>query len=286
MMCFAGCFQRFRTGRTHGKGRRISRESRGFRRSQKLADPKHDIVGVIAPLGLPPQVYLLGEVAGRLPREGWISGPQPLTTFAVTTCAGGQAPSWISARKEDRRGAWSRAAWRWRQRGIMTGHGPALARRKLSRDPAHLGMPPAPVCICFELAKQISLVERSKAGASRAISATREPVTREAGVHSTGLSAAKRHQLAASAEAVGRSALNRRAGRDREHDGWQAQMRYATAERHHAFAEPAAECIGSAIAIAMRAEMGDHCTGPRSFSRFSCWQAPVSRRPRSASQCL
>nr|WP_246450480.1 cytochrome b [Sphingomonas rhizophila] len=75
------------------KGGGIGCQRPSLGRSQKLADPKHRLAGVAAPLAQPPQPQLLGEVGRGLPDKGRVAGADALAPVAVAGRACGQAPA-------------------------------------------------------------------------------------------------------------------------------------------------------------------------------------------------
>src|SRR3546814_14629381 len=62
---------------------RVGRNRLRFRRSQKLADPKHHVPRVVPALSDPPQAQLFGEVGGRLSGERRVGWAETLALLAV-----------------------------------------------------------------------------------------------------------------------------------------------------------------------------------------------------------
>lgn len=197
-----------RSGTITGQARGIIRQRLAFRRGQKLADSKHHVAGVIAPLGLAPQVELFGKVSGRLAGQRRVGRAKPLPLLAVTGCTGRQPTRGIafmvkSQAPGDLGGA------RERQPGVIDGHRLALAGVELLRDPAHLHVGAATVAISVQLAFQIACIEPRQTRRARAVPSPLEPMAGKAGVIRPCRRAAERNQPPVFRKAVERNGLGR-----------------------------------------------------------------------------
>lgn len=232
-MCCAECFRKSPTGRTPREGSGISRESRAFRRSQKLADPQHHIAGVGTPFGMAPLIDLGRKVAHRLRRQGRVCWPQPLATRAMAGSAGRDTAGGIPALVQVRDLTGCRGGWlgsrRW-SAPVISCYRPALGWRQLFRDVAHLRMRPAPVRIGYQLPLHVTGIKSGKARRECPISFPVHSVTGEARVLRPGIGSAQRYQLACRGEAPGRFRCYRGAGSHRH--GGRPQERSETNHVH------------------------------------------------------
>lgn len=218
-MCCEGCFRRFPTGRIHGKPGSISRESHDFRRSQELADPKHDLATVVAALRVTPSHELAGEIGGRLPRQRRVARAAAFATCAMAARAWRDAAPRISGRKQSRRifGGLSRLPDR--QRRIMGRHAIPICRAEPARDPAHLCVLATAVGIGFQLPDKIAGIHAGESGGPGTVTLSPQAVAGETGVLRSSLCAAQSDDLAATREALRRARADGRAAREENAGG-------------------------------------------------------------------
>lgn len=195
-----------RSGRITGQASGIIRQRLAFRRGQKLADPKHHVAGVIAPLGLAPQVELFGKVSGRLAGQRRIGRAKPLPLLAVAGGTGRQPTRGIAFMVEPRAPG-DLGGTRERQPGVIDGHGLALASVELLRDPAHLRVGAAAVGISFQLPFQIACIEPRQARRTRAVPPPLDPMAGKAGFIRSCRRAAERNHPPVFRKAVERNGL-------------------------------------------------------------------------------
>lgn len=199
-----------------------------------MADPQHHVAGIVAALALSPEFELLGQVGGRLARQGRICGADAFAPVTVTDGAGLQSARCVTCkieglplRRRGRTGAKGEAS-------IIAGHGLALSGAQFSGDPAHLRMMPATVGIGLELPLKVAGVEPSEPRGARAVSSAIQPVTGKASVACARFGAAQGNETAVGRKAFERCGLRvHAAGRQQRchhHDGKLAHLA-ATARR-------------------------------------------------------
>lgn len=105
---------------------------------QRLADPQHDILRIIAPLPSPPLVELFSKVGRGLCAKGRVRRADPLPRRAVAGGAGREAAPGIPAMVKGGRLTARQFASGWlrheRQLRIIGGDGILLHGRQLARD--------------------------------------------------------------------------------------------------------------------------------------------------------
>src|SRR3546814_13576343 len=115
---------------------RVGRNRLRFRRSQKLADPKHHVPRVVPALSDPPQAQLFGEVGGRLSGERRVGWAETLALLAVAGGDSQQPASGVPLLNETPPLPRNRLPPSNRQPRKVDGHGLALAADALARTTA------------------------------------------------------------------------------------------------------------------------------------------------------
>ena len=181
-----------------------------------MADPKHRVAGVVAPLALAPQIELLGKIGGRLAGQRRVRGPNPLALLAVTRGARRQPPRrtpFVVERRKSARTARPRAP---AETCIVAGHQSAIRRLKPLGDPPHLRVIAPAVRIGLQLPFEITGMKSGEPGGAGAVAAPVESVTSEAGVCRARVRSAESDDSAVLAKPFERSGVALRAARQQE----------------------------------------------------------------------
>lgn len=189
-------------------------------RRKLLADSQHDLARIAAAAPLPPQVHLLREVGGGLPRQRRIAWSCAFATHAVAGGAGLYAARGITPVVQGG-GALERrqAHGRRRKGGIVQGNGLLLAVGQPLGNPLHLRVLPPAVGIGAKLTLQVPGVEPGEPRRGGAVALAVQPMAGNACVPRARLCAAQRHQLAGGREAGGRGSRAVGAARGQQGDG-------------------------------------------------------------------
>ena len=158
-----------------------------------------------------------------------VGGTEALSLFPMTGGAGEQAALRVALMVEGEKLGGHCAVCLDGHCGIINGDGPALLGAQLPGDPAHLRMIAPAIGIGFELPLQIADVETCETRGARAVAASVEAVTREAGVGRSCLGAAVRDHSAVLREAIERGRLGRRATRHKGRAGQNKKIAHEVA---------------------------------------------------------
>lgn len=219
MTCCAECSRRFRTGRTPGKRSRISRESRGFGRTEQLADPQHHVARIVPAARSTPPLELRREVAGGLSCQRRVGGSDTLAPLAMARGAGRQPARCIADMIErpgfavgrGREGRPGRA-----KRAVESRYRPTLFRLQLAGDVAHLRVSSPAIGIGDKLTLEIAGIEAGKPRRSPSVTLAAQTVAGDTRIRGARPGTAQRDHLAARREALGRLRAHRGAGRQRD----------------------------------------------------------------------